>query len=375
MALSRPNLHPAAQSMEILQQPMEMAHYPPAPRPLVHRPKKEIDMDLAYGNIPPDLASRVDLEISPSPALDEEEQARTLLSRVEALLDEAHCIQHTASAIIAHLQGNPEAAAAVALTLAELSTLLGKLSPSFLGIVKGGSPAVFALLASPQFLIAAGVAVGVTIVMFGGWKIVKKIREEKREREAALAFEMQQSMGPETVYEPYPYQEDYRGPGGDFDEALVLDDDLDEELSSIESWRRGIQPSFGEEESIVDEELISPEADRRRREDEEIHPDDSASGIGSRHSRRTHKSKHKSSHRSGRRHEDEPTERKSSKRDEERSESGSHRSSKSSRSKRTEKVAVKAIEESKEKKPNMLKALFKKKKEKEDKERMVSVLV
>lgn len=351
---------------------MEIA-YPPA-QPLVHRPKKDIDMHLAYGNIPPDLASRVDLDISPVP--DEEEEARTLLSRIEALLDEAHCIQHTASAIIAHLQGNPEAAAAVALTLAELSTLLGKVSPSFLGIVKGGSPAVFALLASPQFLIAAGVAVGVTIVMFGGWKIVKKIREERREREeAALAFELHQTAGPETLYEPYPYADGYRAPGGGFDEALVLDQDLDEELSTIESWRRGIQPSFGEDESIVDEELISPEADRRRREDEEIHPDDSASGIGSRRSSKTHKSKHKSSHRSSRRHEVDLTERKSSKQDEEKSESGSHRSSKSSRSKRTDKVAVKAIEESKEKKPNMLKALFKKKKEKEDKERIVSVLV
>lgn len=351
---------------------MQMAYS--LPQPLVHRPKKDIDMHLAYGNIPPDLATRVDLDISPVP--DEEEEARTLLARVEALLDEAHCIQHTASAIIAHLQGNPEAAAAVALTLAELSTLLGKLSPSFLGIVKGGSPAVFALLASPQFLIAAGVAVGVTVVMFGGWKIIKKIREERREREeAALAFEMNQTAGPEMGYEAYPYADGYRGPGGAFDEALVLEQDLDEELSTIESWRRGIQPSFGEDESFVDEELISPEADRRRREDEEIHPDDSASGIGSRRSSKTHKSRHKSSHRSSRRHEDGSSEKKSSRKEEEKSENGSHRSSKTSKSKRTDKVAVKAIEDSKEKKPNMLKALFKKKKEKEDRERIVSVLV
>jgi hypothetical protein len=408
MALSRPNFHPAAESMSFIQQP---TGYPPAPHSvadsprhsmLVHRPrsdpvivkKKEIDMNLAYGDIPPDLESRVDLDIGPSDpfanAANEEEEAHTLMARIEALLDEAHCLHHTASAIISHLQGNPEAAAAVALTLAELSTLLGKLSPSFLGIVKGGSPAVFALLASPQFLIAAGVAVGVTVVMFGGWKIVKKIREANKEKqEAALAFEMQQQpSAPETVYEPY-IPAAYGGAGSGFDEALVLEEVLDEELSTIESWRRGIQPSFGEDET-ADMELISPEAERRRREDD-IEPDDSASGIGrSSRSHRTSKSHKSSHHRSSRRHEEDVPERKSSKgfkgRDDDKSESGSHRSS---RSKRTEKIGIKAIEDGrkdsgntldsvlqKEKKPNMLKSLFKKKKEKEDKERVkVSVLV
>jgi hypothetical protein len=321
-------------------------------------------MHLAYGNIPPDLASRVDLDPAYQAAA-KERQAKNLVSHVEGLLDEAHCLHHTATSIIAHLQNNPEAAAAVALTLAELSTLLTKMSPGFLSIIKGGSPAVFALLASPQFLIGAGVAVGVTIVMFGGWKIIKRIKEANAARQdAAMAF----------VAVP--------GVDGGIDEALVLE----EELSTIESWRRGIVP-FGEDES-ADLELISPEAERamkaRRREEDWV----SNSG-------RTEKTLR--SHRSGksrkRRDVDgDIPERKSSRGatqvngDREKdSRVGSERSSKkSTASKRLERVEVKAIEGSKvdssdlvlrpkEKKGSMLKTLFKKK-EKEG-SRISSIMV
>lgn len=438
-ALSRPSLYHAATASAISQQLNHAAVAPssytgsaspvstPRQSMLVHRPRseatvnkksKEIDLNLAYGNIPPDLASRVDLDVchedeqdnlspaweSPVAYQGEEQEARTLMARIEAFLDEAHCLHHSATAIIAHLQGNPEAAAAVALTLAELSALLGKLSPAFLTVVKGGSPAVFALLASPQFLIAAGVAVGVTVVMFGGWKIVKRIREAKKEREDAMAFEAQQQGNPDHApYEPFAPAAVYGVAGSGFDEALVLE----EELSTIESWRRGIVP-FGEDES-ADMELISPEAERRRREDkgDDIAPDDSASRSGrtekSSRSHRTSKTTQRSGHshhRSSLRHkagdQDYIPERKSSKgfktregADNESERSGSHRSHKSSRSNKTEKTAVKAIEGSskdtgntldvvlqKGKKPNMLKTLFKKKKEREDNDRAgVSVLV
>ncbi|OIW25464.1 hypothetical protein CONLIGDRAFT_583026 [Coniochaeta ligniaria NRRL 30616] len=415
MALSRPSLQHAATTSAIHPY-MSRAAVAPSTFTETASPKsKAIDLNLAYGNIPPDLASRVDLDVydddhgGPPPAFvssavcqNEEQEARTLMARIEAFLDEAHCIQHSATAIIAHLQDNPEAAAAVALTLAELSALLGKLSPAFLTVVKGGSPAIFALLASPQFLIAAGVAVGVTVVMFGGWKIVKRIREAKKEKENAVAFEAQQQGPPgQAPYEPF-IPAAYGGAGSGFDEALVLE----EELSTIESWRRGIVP-FGEDES-ADMELISPEAERRRREDkgDGIAPDDSASRSGrtekSSRSHRTNKTSQRSGHghhRSSRRHgdgnQDDIPERKSSKGfktreggDNESERSSSHRSHKSSRSKKTEKAAPKAIEGGsketgntldvvlhKEKKPNMLKTLFKKKKEREDNDRAgVSVL-
>ena len=238
---------------------------------------KPVDMDLAYGDIPPDLGLRVDLD--PVVCCDDdtdsqqESQVETLVDRIEALLNEAQCLHHTAASIICHLQDHPEAAAAVALTLAELSALLSKLSPAFLGAVKGGSPAVFALLASPQFLIGTSIAVGVTVILFGGWKIVKRISEVRTAREdAKLAFESadqaKAQQQPNMGSGPVPALAASNAPAlcpEAYDEALVLE----EELSTIESWRRGIEydvdactePWVGSEADI---ELISPEAMRSR---------------------------------------------------------------------------------------------------------------
>ncbi|KAL9098068.1 MAG: hypothetical protein Q9187_009737 [Circinaria calcarea] len=118
--------------------------------------------------------------------------------------------------------------AAVALTLAEISNIVSKMAPGVMMSLKGSAPAVFALLASPQFLIAAGVGVGVTIVAFGGYKIIKKIKAK------------------------HAGEED---PG--VDEMLAYNGDIDR----INSWRRGI--SEAEEQSIgtsVDGEFITPQA-------------------------------------------------------------------------------------------------------------------
>ncbi|KAL0943084.1 uncharacterized protein CTRU02_200970 [Colletotrichum truncatum] len=378
--------------------------------------KKEIDMDLAYGNIPPDLQDRHDLD-------PKEDQARTLVARVEGLLEEAKCVQHSATATIAHLQGNPDAAAAVALTLAELSTLLKGMSPAFLSVIKGGSPAVFALLASPQFLIAAGATLGMTVVMFGGWKIVKQIKEAKAQREAIMAnaIAMEAQPAPQPIeyaydhydqYDPYMQQQPREGSVG-YDEAVVLDERLEEELSSIETWRRGIAP-MGEDES-VDMELISPEAARSIRGDPDTRTERSFRTTRSsktHRSSRTERSHHSShSHKSHRSsasvRESEAPERRStvsrsergdsrSERGDSRSERGdaesiasSHRSHRSSASKRTGRVSMLTIEDARSekddevielatrpKKNNMLKSLFKKKeKEHKDREERVSALV
>ncbi|KAK2012109.1 hypothetical protein LZ32DRAFT_532694 [Colletotrichum eremochloae] len=359
--------------------------------------EKDIDMDLAYGNIPPDLQDRTDLD-----PLTKEKEAKTLVARVEGLLDEAKCVHHSATATIAHLQGNPDAAAAVALTLAELSTLLKQMSPAFLSVIKGGSPAVFALLASPQFLIAAGASIGITVVMFGGWKIVKQIKDAQAQRQAAIAnaiaFEAQPAPQPiEYDYPPEeydPYAQPREG-SVTYEEAYVLDPRLDEELSSIESWRRGIAP-FGEDES-ADMELISPEAARSIRGDADTRTERS---FRTHRSSKTHRSsrterterteKSSRSHRSMR--ESEVPERKSSiarsERDAE-SVASSHRSHRSSKSKRSERVSTLAIEDGsrqkadeaieavlRPKKNNMLKTLFKKKeKEHRDRDERVSALV
>ncbi|KAL8399522.1 hypothetical protein RB594_000056 [Gaeumannomyces avenae] len=362
------------------------------------RPKKSIDMDLAYGSVPPDLESRTDLEPKQVEVKDPEQEARSLMERIESMLIEAECLQHSAATIIDRLQANPEAAAAVALTLAELSALLTKMSPAFLGVVKGGAPAVFALLASPQFLIAATAAVGVTVVMFGGFKIVKRMREGQARQALPMPAQPAIKMGavpayapsayPETAYpapghpasgypypptqyaqteyEPSPHPQDYeRGPDSHYEEALVVE----EELSSIERWRRGIEVDE-ETGTMVDEELISPEALRST-----IGDDAMSVRTKRTKSRRDEvperKSSRKEEERRSRKDEDRRKHRDDDRKHrDERSEAGSERSS---RSKKT-RSSVKAIEDGsrdqaptldsvlkKEKKGNMLKSLFKKK--------------
>ncbi|KAG6014867.1 hypothetical protein E4U54_004742 [Claviceps lovelessii] len=222
---------------------------------------KEIDMHLAYGDIPPDLADRVDLD----PAVVDEYHANELVRRIESLLEEAQCVQHSATSMIKHLQEKPEAAASVALTLAELSSVVGKMSPAFLNFLKSGSPAVFSLLASPQFLIGTGIAVGLTVVMFGGWKIVKRVQEQQASR-AAAALTWEESSAahrPALLMSGQGEKQAHGGEGGSgmVEEALVVDDDL----STIETWRRGILPLGADNES-AEIELITPVADRAQRD-------------------------------------------------------------------------------------------------------------
>ena len=325
---------------------------------------KEIDMNLAYGDIPPDLEHRLDLD----PAyqlLSKESKAKALTRKVETLLDEAKCVQHSATSTISHLQQNPDAAAAVALTLAELSTVITKMSPAFLGMLKGGSPAVFALLASPQFLIGTGAVVGVTVVMFGGWKIVKKVKEQQLARQA-LAYEGV------PMDRPAPLRTQSEFSTG-MDEALIMDDDL----STIDTWRRGI-PAYGDNES-ADLELITPEADRATRRDRGHKDDDLRSHRSTRTSRTAKTTKTNKTSKTTKR--EEVPERKSSRTATAESVAGTERSKKTS-SKKKEKAAVKAIEDGRSRKEddavemvfrpkplrqgsNMLKALFKDKKEKD----------
>ncbi|KAI1092017.1 hypothetical protein F5B19DRAFT_455916 [Rostrohypoxylon terebratum] len=398
MTLSRPTLAHAPTMPLYADEPSiaPSMHAVSVPRsisdPALREKRKEIDMDLAYGNVPPDLEERVDLD-PVHKAAEKERNALNLIEKIEKLLTEAQCLHHTATHIIQHLQGNPDAAAAVALTLAELSALLGKMSPSFLSVLKGGSPAIFALLASPQFLIAAGVTVGVTVVMFGGWKIVKRVSEAESIAATPMAFPAYQPGPDEADRHHYPESEISAG----FDEALVLE----EELSTIESWRRGIVP-FGEDEQ-ADLELISPEADRAIRK-QHGGGDDARSIRTTKTSRTTKTNKTSKTSKSHKSRRDSTGDGRSEKGADNASEAGSHhshrshRSAQSHRSHRTdrtertaksklsEKVEIKAIDDGRSdrensinvvlrpKKDNMLKSLFKKKKDREDKERVYSVV-
>ncbi|EKD16700.1 uncharacterized protein L3040_001441 [Drepanopeziza brunnea f. sp. 'multigermtubi'] len=197
--------------------------------PDFHSDSDGIDMNLAYGKLPPDLLPGYEDER-------QKEELKATMTKLDGMLMEAHCVQHSATAIITNLQANPEAMAAVALTLAELSSLLKTVSPGIITALRSSSPAVFALLSSPQFLIATGVALGVTVVMLGGYKIVKQIQANGETARGAPRLE-----------EPMAYE--------------------GTEVGSIETWRRGIADV--EVESVatsVDGEFITPGAARQQRE-------------------------------------------------------------------------------------------------------------
>jgi hypothetical protein len=187
-----------------------------------------IDMALAYGDFYQPEFQRTQI--------DDEQELKGLVAKAKVLLEEAKCVQHSATATMAHLQNNPEAMAAVALTLAEISNLVSKMAPGLIASLKATAPTVFALLASPQFLIAAGVGIGVTIVMFGGYKIIKKITA-RNENEAMPA----------------------NGDGGEnVDELVELQD---EHLSRVEVWRRGVADAGASSVGTsVDGEFITPTA-------------------------------------------------------------------------------------------------------------------
>jgi len=190
------------------------------------------DEHLAYGQ----MSSPMPLQRSTT-----EKELKGKMVNVNRILEEADCLQYTATTTIQHLQKNPEALAAVGLALAEISAMVSKVGPSALISMKTAFPAVVALLASPEFLIAGGVAVGVTIVMLGGYKIIKQLKNNKKETSGSEATELREING---------------------------------DLSRIEMWRRGIADA--ESQSVgtsVDGEFITPQASRRLIEEGVLAPE------------------------------------------------------------------------------------------------------
>ncbi|KAJ5796114.1 uncharacterized protein N7518_004654 [Penicillium psychrosexuale] len=236
-----------------------------APRP-TGRSKSDahIDMDLAYGDASHAALSRY----NPPEPKNDQQQLDVLVNRAQWILEEAHCLHHGAAATMAHLQQNPKAMAAVALTLAEISNLARMMAPTALASLKSAAPVVFALLSSPQFLIAAGVGLGVTVVMFGGYKIIQRIAAGAMGESGKTEAEMEEMM--------------------EFNTA---------EISSVETWRRGVadQQVYSAGTS-VEGEFITPVAaamsgidvtTARATRDPRFKFDEDASVASSRRSRRS----------------------------------------------------------------------------------------
>ncbi|KAK3647445.1 hypothetical protein LTR22_013738 [Elasticomyces elasticus] len=187
----------------------------------------DIDMNLAYGELPPPLPER---------NYDTEVELRSKMTSLQTLLDECNCFQHSVTAIIDNLQKNPDALAAVALTLGEISTLASKMAPGALMII-------IAILASPQFAIAVGVGVGVTVIAFGGYKIIKKIKAKK---EAKLLEDGHMAYPAIEAGEPESPMDELR------------------EIDHIELWRRGIADADLDSAAgtSVEGEFVTPVATR-----------------------------------------------------------------------------------------------------------------
>lgn len=231
----------------------------------------DVDMDLAYGDLPPPL---------PDHRGENEIELRNQMNGLTRMLDEANCLQYSVVTMIDSLQKNPDALAAVALTLAEISNIVTKLGPGALTALKGTFPAAVALLASPQFMIAAGVGIGVTIVALGGYKIIKKI-QSNNEQNAML-----EAGGPVRAVE---------GP----EEPLMLDELQPPELSRIERWRRGIADAAAESiGTSVDGEFVTPGAADRYIKEGVLKEDDlkSRRSARSKAAKSTHSSKTRKTH-------------------------------------------------------------------------------
>lgn len=112
---------------------------------------------------------------------------RNLLARVQSICDEINCLTVGLSTFLTELQKTPEIFAAVGLSLAEIASMLTHIAPGAMVVLKAGFPAAFALLGSPHFAVIAGVAGAATVVVLGGYKIVKSIMAGADEN-MALAY-------------------------------------------------------------------------------------------------------------------------------------------------------------------------------------------
>lgn len=277
---------------------------PPA-RPVAHRSKTDtpvdVDMDLAYGDFHPSSGPGPVAAPKPLPAPPaqtpnnqqlqkiEDPELNGLVGKAQWLLEEAECLHHSATTTIAHLEQHPDAMAAVALTLAEISNLVAKMAPAALSMLKSSAPAVFGLLASPQFLIAAGVGLGATIVMFGGYRIIKQIQGSTGNNNANNANGNNNNNAPARKELEEPDK---------MDEMMEINTDC---LSNVELWRRGVADAeYNSKGMRVDGEFISPTAaarsgidvtTARMSRDPRFKFDDDAATTTTSSSRRSHRSK------------------------------------------------------------------------------------
>lgn len=138
------------------------------------------------------------------------ETLQMLLMQLQNTIDEMSCITAGIGALISELQKVPDTLAVVGLTLAEISAIVAKISPAAIMGLKSAFPVIFGLLGSPQFAVIAGVGIAATVVVLGGYRIIKNVvgvgvkpageAEEEEERDLDLEFGVTQL--PDEIDEP-----------------------------------------------------------------------------------------------------------------------------------------------------------------------------
>lgn len=134
------------------------------------------------------------------------ETLQMLLMQLQNTIDEMSCITAGIGALISELQKVPDTLAVVGLTLAEISAIVAKISPAAIMGLKSAFPVIFGLLGSPQFAVVAGVGIAATVVVLGGYRIIKNVvgagPKDPDEEERDLDLEFGVTTLPDDIEEP-----------------------------------------------------------------------------------------------------------------------------------------------------------------------------
>jgi len=184
-----------------------------------------------------------------TPAAPEEDELKLQVSKLQRMIDEANCAQHSVKAIIETFQKNPDQLAAATLTLGEITALASRLGPTAFTSIRTAFPTVFALVLSPQFMILAGVGLGVTVLSIGGYQVIKRLKKRRAKQQRQLASKDNDVESEESLE--------------DLDENENADQllELNTEIDRIRAWRKRIQDAEGG--SMVEGEFITPIASKR----------------------------------------------------------------------------------------------------------------
>jgi hypothetical protein len=219
-------------------------------RPSPDRPGRQRDVVVPYGRPAGAQVGKVDMSSNAA-------QLKDLTRSVTGLIKGSG--SQSAASIIKSLKKDPKKMAAVAMKLADIAKLVSGMGAQVLPKLKYASPSVFALLCSPEFLIAGGAALTATVVIFGGYQFIQKKLKDKKGEAIQIMRESRQPAYSEAIRCDTRDISDLNRP--------VIGGDGSGGITGIESWRRGIAEEHARSVAMSAEgEYITPDALRRKKE-------------------------------------------------------------------------------------------------------------